>query len=125
MSDQKKESAMEEKRRVKCECEKSAVSTKEREEKRKENECLIENHESLKEEQVEEKQEEIEITQSQFFNLLTTSCGTKSNHGMKAKEEGMGKEPSIGYEDTSIKSCGETDVFVRIKVIKIGWDPTY
>ncbi|KAI5653595.1 hypothetical protein M9H77_30782 [Catharanthus roseus] len=43
-----------------CECEKSVVSTKESEGKRKYSECLIENHESLKEEQVEEKQDEIE-----------------------------------------------------------------
>ncbi|KAI5662517.1 hypothetical protein M9H77_21840 [Catharanthus roseus] len=35
-------------------------------------------------------------------NFLTTTCGTKPNHGMKAKEEGMGKELSISYEDTSI-----------------------
>ncbi|KAI5676326.1 hypothetical protein M9H77_07276 [Catharanthus roseus] len=39
---------------------KSIVSTKESEGKRKESECLIENHESLEEEQVEEKKDEIE-----------------------------------------------------------------
>ncbi|KAI5676041.1 hypothetical protein M9H77_06991 [Catharanthus roseus] len=38
---------------------KSVVSTKESERKRKESECLIENHESLKEEQLEEKEDEI------------------------------------------------------------------
>ncbi|KAI5672423.1 hypothetical protein M9H77_12787 [Catharanthus roseus] len=43
-----------------------------------------------------------EEIQPQFFNFLTTTCGTKSNHGMKAKGEGMGKELSIGYEGTSI-----------------------
>ncbi|KAI5652455.1 hypothetical protein M9H77_29642 [Catharanthus roseus] len=37
-----------------------SVSTKESEGKRKESECLIENHESFKEEQVEEKKDEIE-----------------------------------------------------------------
>ncbi|KAI5681187.1 hypothetical protein M9H77_02414 [Catharanthus roseus] len=37
--------------------------------------------------------------QSQFFNFLTTTCGT----GMKAKGEGMVKELSIGFEDTSIR----------------------
>ncbi|KAI5666974.1 hypothetical protein M9H77_16827 [Catharanthus roseus] len=42
------------------------------------------------------------LIQSQFFNFLTTTCGTNSNHGMKAKGEGIGKELSIGYEDTSI-----------------------
>ncbi|KAI5669854.1 hypothetical protein M9H77_19707 [Catharanthus roseus] len=40
--------------------------------------------------------------QSQFFNFLTTTCGTKSNHGMKAKGDDMEKELSISYEDTSI-----------------------
>ncbi|KAI5653047.1 hypothetical protein M9H77_30234 [Catharanthus roseus] len=40
--------------------------------------------------------------QSQFLNFLTTTCGTKRNHGMKAKEEGMGKELSNGFEDTSL-----------------------
>ncbi|KAI5672376.1 hypothetical protein M9H77_12740 [Catharanthus roseus] len=34
--------------------------------------------------------------QSQFLNFLTTTCGTKPNHGMEAKEEGMGKELFIG-----------------------------
>ncbi|KAI5652456.1 hypothetical protein M9H77_29643 [Catharanthus roseus] len=38
--------------------------------------------------------------QSQFLNFLTTTCGVKSNHGMKAKEEGMGNELSNGFEDT-------------------------
>ncbi|KAI5676227.1 hypothetical protein M9H77_07177 [Catharanthus roseus] len=36
------------------------------------------------------------------LNFLTTTIGTKSNHGMKAEGEGMGKELSIGYEDTTI-----------------------
>ncbi|KAI5662181.1 hypothetical protein M9H77_21504 [Catharanthus roseus] len=40
--------------------------------------------------------------QSQFLNFLPTTCGTKPNHRMKAKEEGMGKELSIGLEDTSL-----------------------
>ncbi|KAI5673881.1 hypothetical protein M9H77_14245 [Catharanthus roseus] len=35
------------------------------------------------------------------IDFLTTTCGTKPNHGMKTKEEGMGKKLSIGYEDTS------------------------
>ncbi|KAI5681950.1 hypothetical protein M9H77_03178 [Catharanthus roseus] len=39
--------------------------------------------------------------QSQFFNFLTT-CGTKPTQWMKAKEEGLGKELSIDYENTSI-----------------------
>ncbi|KAI5652990.1 hypothetical protein M9H77_30177 [Catharanthus roseus] len=39
---------------------KSVMSTKESEEKRKDNERLVESHESFKEEQVEEKQDEIE-----------------------------------------------------------------
>ncbi|KAI5672035.1 hypothetical protein M9H77_12399 [Catharanthus roseus] len=44
--------------------------------------------------------------QSQFFNFLNTTCGTKLNHGiMKAKEKGMGNELSIGYEDTSMSLC--------------------
>ncbi|KAI5659348.1 hypothetical protein M9H77_28141 [Catharanthus roseus] len=38
------------------------------------------------------------LIQSQFLNFSTTTCGTKSNHGIKAKEEGMGKELSIGYK---------------------------
>ncbi|KAI5682196.1 hypothetical protein M9H77_03424 [Catharanthus roseus] len=33
--------------------------------------------------------------QSQFFNFLTITCGTKLNHGMR-------KKLSTGYEDTSI-----------------------
>ncbi|KAI5657997.1 hypothetical protein M9H77_26790 [Catharanthus roseus] len=40
--------------------------------------------------------------QSQSFNFLTITCGTKPNHGMKAKGEGMEKELSIGYEGISI-----------------------
>ncbi|KAI5652469.1 hypothetical protein M9H77_29656 [Catharanthus roseus] len=40
--------------------------------------------------------------QSQFLNFLITIYGTKPNHGMKAKEQGMEKELSIGYEDTSL-----------------------
>ncbi|KAI5675884.1 hypothetical protein M9H77_06834 [Catharanthus roseus] len=40
--------------------------------------------------------------QSQFFMFLTTTCGTKLNYERKAKEEGMGKELTIGYEDRSI-----------------------
>ncbi|KAI5667948.1 hypothetical protein M9H77_17801 [Catharanthus roseus] len=43
-----------------------------------------------------------EETQPQFFNVLTTTYGTKPNHRMKAKDEGMEKELSVGYEDTSI-----------------------
>ncbi|KAI5681509.1 hypothetical protein M9H77_02737 [Catharanthus roseus] len=43
-----------------------------------------------------------DVVDRKFFNFLTTTCGTKSNYGMKAKEKGMGKELSIGYEDTSI-----------------------
>ncbi|KAI5664492.1 hypothetical protein M9H77_23815 [Catharanthus roseus] len=45
---------------------------------------------------------EVNLIQSQFLNFLTTTCEAKSNHGMKAKGEGMGKELNIGYEDTSI-----------------------
>ncbi|KAI5668880.1 hypothetical protein M9H77_18733 [Catharanthus roseus] len=41
------------------------------------------------------------LIQSQFLDFLTTSCGTKPNHGMKAKGAGMGKELSIGYGDKS------------------------
>ncbi|KAI5650459.1 hypothetical protein M9H77_36464 [Catharanthus roseus] len=115
MSDQKKDSAMEEKRRVKCECEKSVVSSKESEGKRKESECVIENHESLNEKQVKE------IIQSQFLDYLTTICGTKLNHGMKAKGEGTGKELSIGYEDTSINS---TQGFHKSTKIKVGYTTT-
>ncbi|KAI5681183.1 hypothetical protein M9H77_02410 [Catharanthus roseus] len=40
--------------------------------------------------------------QPQFLNFLTTTCTTKSNHWMKVKGGGVGKELSIGYEDTSI-----------------------
>ncbi|KAI5682509.1 hypothetical protein M9H77_03737 [Catharanthus roseus] len=40
--------------------------------------------------------------QSQLFNFLTTTCGTKPNRGMKAKEERIGKDISIGYEYTPI-----------------------
>ncbi|KAI5667711.1 hypothetical protein M9H77_17564 [Catharanthus roseus] len=39
---------------------------------------------------------------SQLLNFLTTTCRTKPNPGMKAKEEGIGKELNIGYEDISI-----------------------
>ncbi|KAI5683012.1 hypothetical protein M9H77_04240 [Catharanthus roseus] len=104
---------------------KSIMCTKESEGKIKESEYLIENHESLKEEQVEEKQDEVEKSeerkeemslmifegdkreemreiQHQFLNFLTTTCGKNSNHGKKAIGEGMGKELSMGYEDTSI-----------------------
>ncbi|KAI5681224.1 hypothetical protein M9H77_02451 [Catharanthus roseus] len=42
------------------------------------------------------------LIQPESLDFLTTICGTKSNHRMKAKEEGMRKELSIGYEDTSI-----------------------
>ncbi|KAI5664204.1 hypothetical protein M9H77_23527 [Catharanthus roseus] len=123
---------------------KSVVSTKESEEKRKESECLIENHESLKEEQEKEKQDEIEkmcrnlklktrkmkefllealqnhklssfyiflvLIQSQLLNFLTTTCGTKPNHGMKVKEEGMEKKLSIGFEDTPL--CLSLNLFL-------------
>ncbi|KAI5653860.1 hypothetical protein M9H77_31047 [Catharanthus roseus] len=68
---------------------KSVGSTKESEGKGKEIKCLIENHESLKEEHMEEK------IQSQFFDFLITISGTKTNHGMKAKEEGM--ERSLAF----------------------------
>ncbi|KAI5672861.1 hypothetical protein M9H77_13225 [Catharanthus roseus] len=197
VSDQKKESSKEKKRRMeqdKYECINSDVSTNRNEGKSKEIEGLIENHESLKEGQVEGKKYEIEKSeeteeelssilfqgdkreevkksccnissplnslsseevlqkfeaqkmenegsvcyklyktisflrssyvllldfiinesnscsfsifcdriQSQSFNFLTTSCGTNSNLGMKAKGEGIGKKLSIGYEDISI-----------------------
>ncbi|KAI5672354.1 hypothetical protein M9H77_12718 [Catharanthus roseus] len=36
--------------------------------------------------------------QSQFLNFLTTTFGTKPNHGMKAKEKDMGKEHRIGIK---------------------------
>ncbi|KAI5671334.1 hypothetical protein M9H77_11698 [Catharanthus roseus] len=39
---------------------------------------------------------------SQFLDFLTTIRGTKPIHGIKAKGEGMGKELSVGYEDTLI-----------------------
>ncbi|KAI5676637.1 hypothetical protein M9H77_07587 [Catharanthus roseus] len=99
---------------------KSVVSTKESEGKRKESECLIENHESLKEKQGDKREEmrqsccdissslnslsteEMNLIQPQFLNFLTTTYGTKRNHRMKAKEEGMGKELSIGFEYTLI-----------------------
>ncbi|KAI5650513.1 hypothetical protein M9H77_36518 [Catharanthus roseus] len=45
----------------------------------------VENHEEKDKDKI----------QSQFLNFLTITCGTKSNHGMKAKEEGMGKELSM------------------------------
>ncbi|KAI5676617.1 hypothetical protein M9H77_07567 [Catharanthus roseus] len=154
---------------------KSVVSTKESEGKRKGSECLIENHESLKEEQVKEKQDEIQKSeetdeevnlftnsnnhflayfsqsvqkfevqnmenegilaykryktisflpsksflsfyfiinksnscpfsffcdriQSQLLNFLTTTCGTKPNHWMKAKEEGMGRSLALALK---------------------------
>ncbi|KAI5676368.1 hypothetical protein M9H77_07318 [Catharanthus roseus] len=44
----------------------------------------------------------VPLIQPQSLDFLTTICGTNSNHGMKAKGEGMGKELGIGYEDTSI-----------------------
>ncbi|KAI5668263.1 hypothetical protein M9H77_18116 [Catharanthus roseus] len=104
---------------------KTIVSTKESKEKIKESECFIENHESLKEEQVKVKQDQIEkgekrkeeislmiferdkreemrAIQPQSLNFLATTCGKKSNHGMKAKEEGMEKELSISFKDTSL-----------------------
>ncbi|KAI5676524.1 hypothetical protein M9H77_07474 [Catharanthus roseus] len=43
------------------------------------------------------------LIQTQFLNLLTTTYRTNSNRGMKAKEEGMGKELSISFEDTSLR----------------------
>ncbi|KAI5681331.1 hypothetical protein M9H77_02558 [Catharanthus roseus] len=106
---------------------KSVVSTKESQEKRKESECLTKNHESLKEEQEKEKQYEIEkseetkevmrlmifeedkregmkesVNSISILELLNYNLWNKANHGMKAKEEGMGKELSIGFEDTSL-----------------------
>ncbi|KAI5681272.1 hypothetical protein M9H77_02499 [Catharanthus roseus] len=42
------------------------------------------------------------IIQPQFLNVLTTTCGTKPNHRMKAKEEGMERDLNIGYEDISM-----------------------
>ncbi|KAI5677450.1 hypothetical protein M9H77_08400 [Catharanthus roseus] len=36
--------------------------------------------------------------QSQFLHFLTTTCGTKLNHRMEAKEEGMGKAFLYYYE---------------------------
>ncbi|KAI5681013.1 hypothetical protein M9H77_02240 [Catharanthus roseus] len=42
------------------------------------------------------------LIQPQFLNFLTTTCGTKLNHGMKAKEEGMGKELSFEFLDELI-----------------------
>ncbi|KAI5667653.1 hypothetical protein M9H77_17506 [Catharanthus roseus] len=77
MSDQKKESAMEEKRRME--------------------------QESFNEEQ--DVIDPISNSLEERFNLnlsTSTTCGTKLKHGMEAKVEGMGKELSIGYEDTSI-----------------------
>ncbi|KAI5667666.1 hypothetical protein M9H77_17519 [Catharanthus roseus] len=44
----------------------------------------------------------IDKIQPQFFNILTTTCRIKPNHGMKVKEEGMEKELSLSYEDTSM-----------------------
>ncbi|KAI5677093.1 hypothetical protein M9H77_08043 [Catharanthus roseus] len=38
---------------------------------------------------------------SQFLNFLTTTFG-ESDHRMKAKEEGIGKELNIGFEETSL-----------------------
>ncbi|KAI5653002.1 hypothetical protein M9H77_30189 [Catharanthus roseus] len=87
---------------------KSVVSTKESERKRKGSEWLIENHESLKEEQVEEKEDEIEKSEEtkenliSILELLNYNLWNKPNQGMKAKEEGVGKELSIGYDDTLI-----------------------
>ncbi|KAI5653324.1 hypothetical protein M9H77_30511 [Catharanthus roseus] len=68
MSDQKKESAMEEKRRVEqrsfdeeqYDIRSIYTSLEECECKKNDSECLIENYESFKEEQVEEKQDEIQ-----------------------------------------------------------------
>ncbi|KAI5672709.1 hypothetical protein M9H77_13073 [Catharanthus roseus] len=54
--------------------------------------ALMNRFEVLKHERQRQGRERI---QSQSFNFLTTTCGTKSNHGMKAKGEGMGKELSI------------------------------
>ncbi|KAI5663389.1 hypothetical protein M9H77_22712 [Catharanthus roseus] len=55
------------------------------------------------------------LIQSQFFYFLTTICGIKLNHGLKAKGEGMGKELSIGYEDTSIKKfCDTPNPYTRL-----------
>ncbi|KAI5677458.1 hypothetical protein M9H77_08408 [Catharanthus roseus] len=83
------------------ECKKSVVSTKESEGKTKESECLIENHErnlKLKTWKMKEfsntsstkpQASFFSYKQSQFFKFLTTTCGTKSNHGMKAKGEDM------------------------------------
>ncbi|KAI5649979.1 hypothetical protein M9H77_35984 [Catharanthus roseus] len=101
-----------------CECEKSGVSTKESEGKRKKTQNM-ENEGSL----CYKLYKTIKILHStsffffdfiikesnccsfslfnkkiepQLFNILTKTCRTKLNHEMKAKGEGMGKELSIG-----------------------------
>ncbi|KAI5682526.1 hypothetical protein M9H77_03754 [Catharanthus roseus] len=91
MSDQKEKSAMEEKKKVgqgsfnegqsvigsiftsleKWECTKSVVSTKESKGKTKESECLIGNHESLKEQENKEKQDKIENVGNLKVNPFT------------------------------------------------------
>ncbi|KAI5676255.1 hypothetical protein M9H77_07205 [Catharanthus roseus] len=63
------------------------------------------------------------LIQPQFLNFLITTCRTKPNHGIKAKEEGMGKELSISLEDTSLNyalSLGEkmTTKFVKCILFK-------
>ncbi|KAI5673659.1 hypothetical protein M9H77_14023 [Catharanthus roseus] len=50
---------------------------------------------------LKKKNQERKKIQPQFSNFLTTTCGTKQNHGMKAKED-MGKDLSIGFENTSL-----------------------
>ncbi|KAI5681337.1 hypothetical protein M9H77_02564 [Catharanthus roseus] len=67
-----------------------------------------------------------ERIQSQFLNFLTTTCGTKPNHRMKVKEEGIGKELSIGFEDTSLNfdidhmlKCSSSCAYLEKKLMVI------
>ncbi|KAI5676974.1 hypothetical protein M9H77_07924 [Catharanthus roseus] len=91
---------------------KSFVSTKEREGKIKEIECLIENYESLKEEQEKEKQDEIEKSEETkeemslmiFEGDKRETCGTKPNHGTKVKEDGTGKLTFHRTKEALLKS---------------------
>ncbi|KAI5667321.1 hypothetical protein M9H77_17174 [Catharanthus roseus] len=65
--------------------------------------CGVENREGQRQGQARVKFMESSMRiQSQFFNFLIETCGAKPDHGMKAKEEGMGQELSIGCEDKPI-----------------------
>ncbi|KAI5681057.1 hypothetical protein M9H77_02284 [Catharanthus roseus] len=57
--------------------------------------------------------------QPQFLSFLTTTCGTKLNHGMKAKKGNIGKKLSIGFEDTSLSLSLNLFLYVTFKELNL------